>query len=312
MLVFFDSLLTKRYPIFYIKKNRGFGVYTMSENSKFKSVVFAGGGSRCFWQLGFWNTAAAALNIRPSAVSGVSGGAAFACFSISGDAAEILTYFKKLTGANRKNFYPSNLFRKESVFPHYEMYKDAILHSLNDVTIKKILNGPDIRILIARPPGWMGAWFSAFTGVVLYNIEKHILHPLHPVFSSIAGFRGEVVSIKKCRTREEVADLILESSCMPPFMPVMRRNNDVVLDGGLIDNVPISILDDCEGEKLVLLTRHYKDKIIPKNDGITYVQPSEIIPITKWEYTDPDGLQYVYDLGRRDGEKFAKKLKTAR
>lgn len=281
----------------------------MNKISKFNSVVFAGGGSRCFWQLGFWNTASAALKIRPAVVSGVSGGSAFACFAISGDAAEILDYFKKLTGANRKNFYLANVFRKEPVFPHYEMYREAILHSLNDKTIKKIFNGPDIRILIARPPRWMGVWLSSLTGVVLYNVEKHIFQPLHPVFSTLAGFKGEVVSIKKCRNRDEIADLILESSCMPPFMPVMRRNNGVVLDGGLIDNVPVSLLDDCKGGKLVLLTRKYRDKNIPKNDGITYVQPSEVIPITKWEYTDPDGLQYVYDLGRRDGEKFALELK---
>jgi hypothetical protein len=74
----------------------------------------------------------------------------------------------------------------------------------------------------------------------------------------------------------------------------------------MIDNVPVSLLDDCSGKKLVLLTRSYKENILPKNGEVIYVQPSEEIMITKWEYTDPEGLQYVYDMGRRDGEKFAK------
>ena len=75
----------------------------MNNNTVFKSVVFAGGGSRCFWQLGFWNTVAPALNINPSVVSSVSAGAAFACFSLAADAEDILSYFKKATGINKKN-----------------------------------------------------------------------------------------------------------------------------------------------------------------------------------------------------------------
>jgi len=79
----------------------------------------------------------------------------------------------------------------------------------------------------------------------------------------------------------------------------------------MIDNVPVFILDDCAGKKLVLLTRRYKDHVLPNNSEVTYVQPSEDIPITKWEYTDPDGLQYVYDLGRKDGDRFIKEQLSA-
>ncbi|HSV96461.1 MAG TPA: patatin-like phospholipase family protein, partial [Spirochaetota bacterium] len=37
-----------------------------------------------------------------------------------------------------------------------------------------------------------------------------------------------------------------------------------------------------------------------------YVQPSQPSPIAKWDYTSPRGIQEVFDLGRRDGEYFAK------
>jgi hypothetical protein len=36
-----------------------------------------------------------------------------------------------------------------------------------------------------------------------------------------------------------------------------------------------------------------------------YVQPSRPVPVASWDYTDPDGLQAAFDLGRRDGEAFA-------
>jgi len=29
------------------------------------------------------------------------------------------------------------------------------------------------------------------------------------------------------------------------------------------------------------------------------------VPIYKWDYTSPAGLQAAFDLGRRDGERFA-------
>jgi len=281
----------------------------MDKVSKYKSVVFAGGGSRCFWQLGFWEVAAPALNIRPTVVAGVSAGAAFACFALAGDGPDILNYFKKATEANKKNFYPENLFRRTPMFPHYRMYRDAILYSLNEKTMKKLMSGPEIRILITRPPRWMGARLAACVGVAAYNIEKHVFYPLHPVFSTKIGYRGEVILIQNCMTKEDIADLILVSSCAPPLLPVMKHNNRVALDGGMIDNVPIHMLDDCSGDKLVLLTRRYKDEIIPKHEGVTYLQPSEIIPIQKWEYTNPEGLQFVYDLGRKDGEAFVREQK---
>lgn len=149
----------------------------MDNQSRFKSVVFAGGGSRCFWQLGFWTAAAQAIDIRPEVVAGVSAGAAFACFSLAADAERVLNYFKKLTSANRKNF-----FGKTPAFPHYAMY---------------------------------------------------------------------------------------------------------------IDNVPVFMVEERIGEKLVLLTRRYRTNKLAGHENVTFVQPSEEIKITKWEYTDPVGLQMV-------------------
>ncbi len=278
----------------------------MNKSTGFSSVVFAGGGSRCFWQLGFWNTAAPVLDIKPSVVAAVSAGAAFACFALASDGEDVLRYFKQATGNNRRNFYPANFFNTKPVFPHYKMYRDAILYSITDDSMTKLINGPDIRVLITRPPLWMGARLAAVIGVTAYNIEKHMFYPLHPVFTGGMGFSGEIVPVNECSTREELADLILQSSCAPPLLPVMKRGGRIALDGGMIDNVPTFILESLPGKKLVLLTRRYKESVLADTGGFTYVQPSENIPITKWEYTDPEGLQYVYDLGRRDGDRFIK------
>ena len=71
------------------------------------------------------------------------------------------------------------------------------------------------------------------------------------------GFRPEVVSVRECATPERLANLILASSCTPPMTPLQRWNGRYVLDGGVVDNVPICALGEEPGETLILLTRRY-------------------------------------------------------
>ena len=109
--------------------------------------------------------------------------------------------------------------------------------------------------------------------------------------------------MRECATGEEVADLVLQSSCTPPFTPVYSRSGRPVLDGGLVDHVPVEGALEAR-HALVLLTRRHADEQLPRMPGRTYVQPSEPIPVKKWDYTSPDLIQRTYDLGRRDGERF--------
>jgi predicted acylesterase/phospholipase RssA len=118
-----------------------------------------------------------------------------------------------------------------------------------------------------------------------------------------------VVSAERCENAAQLADLILQSSCTPPFVPVLYRNGHPVLDGGLIDNVPAVTVEDVGGRMLVLLSRCYAQDRIPAGNGRIYVQPSEAPPISRWDYTNPDGLQKTFDLGCRDGEAFLKKFR---
>jgi hypothetical protein len=81
-----------------------------------------------------------------------------------------------------------------------------------------------------------------------------------------------------------------------------------VLDGGLIDNVPVVAVEDLPGPLLVLLSRRYRQERIPAIKGRHYVQPSEPPFISRWDYTNSDGLQSTFDLGRRDADAFLKKF----
>jgi len=274
----------------------------------FKYAVFAGGGCRCLWQVGFWHIVSPELNLKPDIATAVSAGAAMASMIMSGTADIGLQIMKEAVAANKKNFYFKNLFRKEKAFPHYDIYRNSIIKTFNADALNRLKQGPELRVLFTNPPIYLGPVSGTIIGLLTYSIEKNITQPVHPKFASKLGYKPMIVKLNDCNTSEEVADMIIRSSCTPPIIPIMKYNGKTTLDGGIIDNVPVFAInkDERKGKMIVLMTRLYKPKRIPNDPYILYVQPSKVPPIAKWDYTNPDGLQATYDLGRSDGERFIK------
>jgi len=274
----------------------------MDDLPPFHSVIFAGGGNRCVWQAGFWETVSPALKLRPKVVASVSAGACIAAMALAGRTADSMAYMKARTGANPKNFYLENLLNGKPLFPHLGIYRQALLDLLDNDALAVLKKGPDLRVLLARPPAWANPLIGVFLGFASYTLEKHLLHPLHPQWALKAGFKAEVVPVSACQDSTELADLILASSCTPPVVPAMYRNGKPVLDGGLIDNVPVAALMPHEFPALVLLTRRYPPRLLQGHRDRVYLQPSKPAPAGKWDYTNPQALQDTFDLGRRDAE----------
>jgi predicted acylesterase/phospholipase RssA len=272
----------------------------------FTSVVLAGGGSRTFWHAGFWSAAAAPLGLRPAQIAAVSAGAAMACAIVGDRIDEALRRFQEATRTNSRNAYWGNVLGSEPVFPHERMYRRAIPDLIDAPTLARIHAGPDVRVLLAHTPPWLGPRSGALVAAAAYNLDRRLRGSVHPRLPRWLGFSPEVVSVRECATPEVLADLILGSSCTPPMTALQRWRGRHVLDGGVVDNVPVCALSDgqaAHGQTLVLLSRRYPR--LPVVAGRTYVMPSEEVPITAWDYTNPAGLQAVFDLGRRDGDAFA-------
>lgn len=276
----------------------------MREASSFDAVVFAGGGCRCFWQVGFYQAVAPALDLRPIQVAAVSAGSAMACALYADRVDEVLAYFLDRVTANEKNIYPGNLWGKAAVFPHEEIYRATILHAIDGAAMARLKQGPEIRVLMSRLPRWLGPRSGVAIGFLAYEVEKMLSPNVHPELARQFGFESEVVPFGGCETPGEIADVILQSSCTPPFTPVYHRDGEPVLDGGLVDNVPVSALSGGFENVLVLLTRCYPEEVLPNGADRTYVQPSEPVPVEKWDYASPDLVRATLELGRRDGEAF--------
>ncbi len=274
----------------------------------FEQVVFAGGGNRCWWQAGWWDTVAPELGLRPRVIAGISAGAATACMIYTYESRQVMDYYRGVLAGNKRNVNWRNLLGNQRVFPHYGIYRAALLSILGDGRLERLQAAPEIRIGVAHIPRWCGPRLAVMAGLLAYNIDKHLLKTLHPRLGRTLGFHPEFVRAQDCATPEQLADLLLQSSCTPPFTPVLRRDGRAVLDGGLVDNVPVDALDATPGDVLVLMTRLYPRprRFVMEWNGQRrlYLQPSRRVPISSWDYTRPEGMTLAYDLGRRDGETF--------
>lgn len=183
-----------------------------------------------------------------------------------------------------------------------------MLESVDARGLANIHEGPNLRVLLTRPPFWAGPRLATLAGISAYYIERKISYPVHPRLTRKMGFKAQVVSVRECRNPGELADLILASSCTPPFTPILSWKGTTSLDGGFVDNVPADFSLDQSSPMLILLTRRYAEKAIPAVPNRIYVQPSRDITITKWDYTNPGGLEDAYRLGVRDGESFLARM----
>ncbi len=268
----------------------------------FENVVFAGGGNRCVWQAGFYRTVAQALDLSPARAAAASAGAAIAAVLFAGRFDSALAHFKRATAANARNVHWANLFNGAPIFPHAAMYRRALLEVIDDRALAMLHAGPDLRVPITRPPCWLGVRTGFAIAAFADAVEHALGPPVHPRLAPWLGFRACYTTMRECRTPEALADLVLASSCTPPFTPLFLHGGKPALDGGIADNVPVAALGDTPGRTLVLLARRYRR--LPVHALRVYAQPSVNVPVSSWDYTDPAGLQAAYDLGRRDGETF--------
>ena len=211
--------------------------------------------------------------------------------------------------ANPRNVYPANALRGVPIFPHDAIYRHTIRATLDAAALARLHAGPDIRISLGRRPVWAGPRLALSLGVMAFLAEQPGRNQrVHAVWGRRLGFRRETASVQQCRTPEELTELILHSSCTPPLTPSYRRGVEPVFDGGIYDNVPLETAG-LGRETLVLLTRRFPERALPQRPGLTYVQPSEPIPVAKWDYTSPERVERTFAQGRRDGERFAEQAR---
>jgi hypothetical protein len=275
----------------------------------FDAVVFAGGGNRCYWQGGFYEAAAARLGLTPKLVVGASAGAFAATYSLLGIGPDARRRVYDGCGPHLKNFDVAAWRRGKPLCPVGPLYNELLARTIDDAALARLNAITDLRIAVTRMPRGMPPLIGAMLGIGAYQLEKHLLQPVHPRFGRALGFRAEFIPVRTLGRAREMHDVLMASSGVPPFMPVTHVNGMPAFDGGLVDNVPVEPLRPIEsagGRTLVLLTRLYKN--MPAVAGRSYVQPSRTIDLSQFDITNPDGIRAAYELGVKDGDAFAASL----
>jgi predicted acylesterase/phospholipase RssA len=274
---------------------------------EFRNAIFAGGGSRCMWQLGFWdgaNSAGLGLSETVDFAASTSAGCAMATAAMLGRGREALELFKELTAKNPANIHWQNLRpgSGKPLLPHIGMYREALEMFLAQEDLQR-LQDKQLAFLMARFPRYLPSSVGALVAFSIYGLEKHLTGKLHPNWTRSLGFTPIVAGNQDVEEIGGLVDIVLASSCVPPVLPGKGYQGQRVLDGGIIDNVPAHLADGREGRTLVLLSKKYRQPL-PEPGARVYAQPSEAITIDKFDYANPDSLQVVYDLGLRDGAAF--------
>ena len=273
----------------------------------FDAMSFPGGGNRCYWQGGFFEALNERFDLAPTLAVGVSAGAFAGIYSLLGLGPRVRELVFAGCGPHLKNVDLAAWRRGGALYPVGAMYRALIAQVLDATALARLNAAVDFRLAIARLPRGVPPLLGAALGIGTYQVEKHLFGPVHPTFGRRLGFRPEFVSVRDLRTSGDLADTLIASSGVPPFMPVTNVGGIPAFDGGLVDNVPVAPLEPIEaagGRTLVLLTRRYRH--IPQVPGRTYVQPSEPMRIKQFDITNPSGIRAAYELGLSDGAAFAR------
>ena len=242
--------------------------------------------------------------------AGVSAGSAMASILAAGRIEESMARFLEVTGANRRNFYPTKLFGAEPAFPHEAMYRGVLTHALSDGGFERLQGGPPIRILLAYIEEGAAPLRTAIGCMRAYSKRKK-QHIVHGPDAPYPGIGGEVVVAQQARGAAALIDQILYSSATPPVTRVPKVNGRTYVDGGFVDNVPVRALSEeaRAGRALVLLTRPVPEQHLPQSATRLYLGPATPTPIQKWDYTSPRKIQATFEQGRADAARFLPRVR---
>lgn len=266
-----------------------------------ESLVFAGGGNRCWWQAGLLTQLFDSGFERPQRFVGTSGGAAIAASLLTHGAQYALDTCIAAYAGNRSIFDFSR--RAKLRFAHTKIYPAWIASFFNAESFSKFRTSTTtLTVAVTRPTRLLGVGGSALAGTLAYLVEKYWSNSLHPKLPRWLGLRQDFVTICADTSMDAAQTLLVASATAPPIMPARRVNGVFALDGGFVDSVPVEAQTlEKRRRTLVLLTRYYPGfpTLFTFGDR-TYLQPSAKVLVSTWDCTAKTDVTRVFEMGRRD------------
>jgi Patatin-like phospholipase len=275
-------------------------------------ITFAGGGNKSFYQYGLMKRWRKRILPRVRAVAACSAGACVAVLLLSGREKQIEEFWRRRFSDVTRNFDWRLLPTRRSPLPHGRLYRELLLHALSDGGFARVISHPfPVLILATAFPRLMLTPAAALLGLCAYTLDhSRCRDKAGPRLSQRAGFRPMVFDARQCASPEELADLIIATSSTPPFTPLGRVRGHRLLDGGIIDPAPSFLLEEVPDIKrsITLLTAARREPTEPEAGCSLIIAPSRILPVRTWDFTRPDLVEAVIELGERDSELYDRRL----
>jgi predicted patatin/cPLA2 family phospholipase len=275
------------------------------------ALGIAGGGCKAFYGLGV-GVELKRWGVKLKELSGVSAGSAMALCLISNAEEDAVEFFEEITRRNDSNFKISNLFFGEKVFPHESMYRRTIRYAMNWERIKNSDSKVYIQTVKAIPKKEESikskfeiAKLIAETAQAFTRDERDKLAgiPCNRTQEVLAKWNmtDVIFTEKDFESPDILEQIIMNSSSIPPVVSLQNAKNEYYLDGGLTNNLVLEYFN----QNIPKIGIYYEDRtLIGKTPEIlneTYLmKPSIPLPITSFDYTNPQGVRETFELGKKD------------
>ena len=269
-------------------------------------LAFAGGGNRCFWQAGVITAFLEKGIPLPATMIGTSAGAAVAasCMTIGPEAA--LGTCIKLFAQNQRMFHWPAMARMKLQFAHQQTYPDWIASIVNANTFSALKQAKQkLLVAVSRPSTLLRKHGSIVAATLAYIVDKKIVHSIHPRLPRYLGLKQEFYDLQDCNSAGAAQELLNAAAAAPPLTHSVLLDGKWAFDGGYTNNAPVPRQTDGEPARtLVLMTRHYpgRPEFFHQN-GRTYWQPSQRIPVSTWDCTGKSTVKAAFDLGYADARR---------
>jgi predicted patatin/cPLA2 family phospholipase len=268
-----------------------------------RTLVFAGGGNRCWWQAGavaHWLEQGWQL---PAQLFGTSAGAAVATAFLTTGAHTALDACHQLFAANARMFEWKHLLRLRVRFAHRTIYPAWVTSFLSAEHFERLrASSSRLSVAVTRPARMLGLSGSVAVATLAYLLDKFLASRIHPRLPRLLGLRQDLLDLHACASVDEALTLLVAAAAAQPFIPARRIAGLAAFDGGYIDNAPIPPQQEAErAGTLVLLTRHYpKLPTLFRADSRYYWQPSRRIPVSMLDCTSRATIHDAFALGEHD------------
>jgi predicted acylesterase/phospholipase RssA len=273
--------------------------------SDIDTLVFAGGGNRCWWQAGVMQRLIDAGHALPDELVGTSAGAAVAAACLTVGPKEAMQRCAAMFAGNKTLLEWDRSRWRFPRFVHDRLYPLWISSWVQEHSLETVRQSAQrLFVAVSHPSETLGLGWSLFFASIA-NILDSLQPRIHSYLPRYVGLQQSFIGLHECANAGEAQELLVASACAAPMLKPRRIANRAAFDGGYLDNAAVFEQDARQRQHtLVLLTRH--DPRLPLifrwNDRL-YWQPSRTVPVSIWDCRQHTTVRDAFTHGWQDADR---------